>query len=339
MKRTHFLYLTCILVGILTGCTIRQAGQIESFDVVGNADQFSTLEQISDYPFYEYSYPGDYGFDDYLKTGEYDNERTALFAQNDFACSCFAGFGDENQAIFGRNFDWYYHPILILFTQPSSGYRSVSMVDISYLGYDAQKIPMDDPDALLYAPYIPFDGMNEMGFAIGMMSIAHAEGGNDPEKRTIDSLELMRLLLDHAASVHQALILIQDYNVDFGEIPVHYLIADKDGHSALIEYINGEPKVIPNDENWQASTNFLISETSFPLNDLACSRYALLEQELWNFDGKLDMEKGMELLDKVSQTGDFATRWSVVYDLSHTRIQVAVGGNYSEIYEFSLDRK
>ena len=36
--------------------------------------------------------------------------------------------------LLGRNFDWYEHPALILFTDPPDGYASVSMVDISYLG-------------------------------------------------------------------------------------------------------------------------------------------------------------------------------------------------------------
>jgi len=337
MKRTHFLYLTCILVGILTGCTIRQAGQIESFDVVGNADQFSTLEQISDYPFYEYFYPGDYGFDEYLKTGEYDNERTTLFAQNDFACSCFAGFGDENQAIFGRNFDWYYHPILILFTQPSSGYRSVSMVDIAYLGYDAHHSPLDDSQALLQAPYIPFDGMNEMGFAVGMMSITHAEGGDDPTKVTLGSLELMRLLLDYAENVDEAIHLIKDYNVDFDDIPVHYMIVDKEGQSAIIEYIDGKPLVIRNEEVWQVSTNFLITEEPSLGTHSTCWRYNLLEAALQRSGGILDVSAGLGLLEKVAQQGDFATRWSVIYDLTNIKLYVTVGGQYREVYEFSLE--
>ena len=315
----------------------KQPDQIDLPVMDAAPESFSTLEQISDYPLYVYSYPGDYGFEEYLQTGEYGSNQGVLTNESVFACSCFSAFGDKDQVIFGRNFDWYYHPILVLFTQPSSGYRSVSMVDIAYLGYDAHHSPLDDPQTLLQAPYIPFDGMNEMGFTVGMMSIAHAEGGNDPQKVTLGSLELMRLLLDYAGNVDEAIRLVKDYNVDFEDVPVHYMIADKEEHSAIIEYMNGEPLVIRNEQAWQVSTNFLITEAPSLGTATSCWRYNLLEKELRHSNGMLDVQTGMELLSKVSQTGDFATRWSAVYDLTNTRLQVTVGGYYKEIYEFSLE--
>ncbi|NMC30280.1 MAG: linear amide C-N hydrolase [Pelolinea sp.] len=336
MVKKFILVVTVFIIGFLSDCAGMKDGFNEPLEDAKDLDGSSAVEQISDYPFYWYSYPGDYGFDEYLKTGMMDDRQAVSFSQPHFACSCFASFGNMGQAIFGRNFDWYFHPVMILFTQPSGGYRSVSMVDISYLGYDDQNTPLDDPEALRYVPYLPFDGMNEMGFAAGMMSVAHAEGGDDPEKITIGSLELMRLMLDHAANVESALALIQDYNVDFDDIPIHYLIADREGNSAIIEYIHGEPVVIRNDKNWQVATNFLISETSSSTAP-NCWRYNLLEQELQRFQGGLGEGKAMELLEKVSQPGDFATRWSVLYDLEHGTIQVAIGRHYHEVYRFSLN--
>ena len=39
----------------------------------------------------------------------------------------------EGDAIFGRNFDMYYSPALFVRTAPEDGYRSISMVNLSYI--------------------------------------------------------------------------------------------------------------------------------------------------------------------------------------------------------------
>ncbi len=304
-----------------------------SMGITPEPQNFSTLQQISNYPFYLYSYPGDYGFEEYLKIGVHAQIQPFLPVESDFACSVFSAFDGDGNAVFGRNFDWYHHPILLLFTQPSKGYRSVSMVDISYLGYDLQHTPLDDPQALSNAPYLPFDGMNEAGLSVGMMSVPHAEGGDDPAKYTLDSLELIRLMLDYAGDVQEAVQLIQDYNVDFGSVPLHYLIADQGGHSAVIEYIGGKPVVIWSEKDWQISTNFLLTEQ---FTQGTCWRYDLLEAALSDSQGNLTMQESMNLLQSVSQTSNTATRWSVVYNLVDKTFWVVIGADYANVYKFSL---
>ena len=76
------------------------------------------------------------------------------------------------------------------------------------------------------------------------MAVSHGEGGSDAEKATLDSLEIIRLLLDHATEVDEALALFDDYNIDWGSgPPVHYLIADASGDSAVVELIDGSAVV------------------------------------------------------------------------------------------------
>lgn len=324
MKKYCLFGLT-LLMFLLTSCAVNK-----------EYEEFTNLQKIDDYPLYVYSYPGDYGFAEYLQSGEYHTASLNQNAEQPFACSCFAAFGNDEQYYFGRNFDWYDHPVLILFTQPSSGFKSVSIVDLAYLGYDEQFTPLDDPQALLDAPYFPFDGMNEKGFAVGMMSVAHAEGGNDPDKITLGDLELMRLMLDYAENVEEAVQLIQDYNVDFGQVPVHFLIADKSGASAIIEYVDGTPLIISNEQSWQVSTNFLISEEQPEKAASSCWRYNLLEESLEKTHGFIDSSGAMGLLQAVSQPGTYATRWSVVYDLTTIEFKIVVGRNYGQAYEFSI---
>ena len=75
------------------------------------------------------------------------------------------------------------------------------MVDIAYLGFgdgavDLTTLPLTERRALLDAPGWPFDGMNEAGVAIGMAAVPSADERRDPGKPTIDSLAVMREVLD-----------------------------------------------------------------------------------------------------------------------------------------------
>jgi hypothetical protein len=48
------------------------------------------------------------------------------------------------------------------------------------------------------------------------------------------------------------------------------------------------------------------------------------------------VEDAMDLLEQVSQSGETATIWSVVYNLSSGAILASVGRDYQELYNFTL---
>ena len=295
----------------------------------------SNLSQVSDYPFYTAEYRWDYGFDAYIESGEYPvNQFDEVLAD---ACTCFYVAGGEDGPLLGRNFDWHEHPALLLFTYPPDGFASVSMVDISYLGYDDTHSPMDDPAGLFYAPYYAFDGMNEHGLAVGMMAVGHAEGELDPENITLDSLELIRLILDRARDVDDALDLLDDYNVEFGSVPLHYLVADAHGGSVIIEFLDDELLVIEGENEWQTAANFIISEVRPAGADAPCWRYNHVESELSVADGKIDSKEAMDLLEAVSQDGNMGTRWSTIYHLEDAAISVAINRNFQRVYAFDIE--
>ena len=311
----------------------------------------ASLQKVSDFPLYTMHYVGDYGFGEYLrelksKLSSVESRRPPVYDANPvrlpgFACTTFAAGTLQGERLLGRNFDWYHHPALLLFTDPPDGYASVSMVDISYLGF-SEEVKPDDKAALaelLKAPYLPFDGMNARGLAVGMMAVDHSEGGNDPRKATLDDLEAIRLVLDYAANVEQAIDLLGQYNIDWGNGPaIHYLLADAEGNSAVVEFINGERRVFRSPESWQISTNFLFAEVPLARAGEECWRYKTAETALTRSKGVLSSQEAMGLLQNVSQEGTTATIWSVVYNLSSGQVQVAMGRDYGKVYSFELKR-
>jgi hypothetical protein len=294
----------------------------------------ASLRQVDDHPLYVMRYYGPFTSDLLLRTGVEEDiyERIRQMAMPE-ACTCFAGLSAEGEKIFGRNFDWYDHPALLLFTDPPNGYASISIVDIYYLGYDAEGPSRIGRAALLLAPYLPFDGMNEAGLAVGMMAVPHARGSSDPQKPTIESLRAIRVMLDGASSTEQAISLLGEYNVVFAGPPLHYLISDASGDSAVVELIDGQMNVIANDEPWQVATNFLLTELAPCGASSPCSRYNGAYGALAAAGGSLSSSEAMAILQRVSAPH---TLWSAVYDMTTGDVALVMSRDYAQLHSFHL---
>jgi len=297
----------------------------------------ASLKKVDDHPLYVMTFYGDYGFEE-AQSQEVVGAREAAVASGApgqlWACTCFASLGKEADVLLGRNFDWYNHPALLLFTDPPQAYASVSMVDIAYLGFDQQAPSWTGRRRLLLAPYLPFDGMNEQGLGVGMMAVPAADSGYNPRLRTLDSLQVIRLLLDYAADVEEAVVLLEGCNIDFGGgPPVHYLLADASGRSAVVEFVNGEMKVMRNIESWQVSTNFVISQAMPQGAGSECWRYNLAYDALAGAEGALTPSAALDLLHSVSQP---STIWSLVYGLDSGDINVVMGRHYDNVHHLGL---
>lgn len=289
----------------------------------------SSLDQIDDFPLYTMVFEGDFE----PVAGNAAVHRFEV--EPAWACSLFSTFGDPEEILFGRNFDWDFSPALLLFMDPPGGYASVSIVDIYYLGYEGDRafgiddLPLEEQADLLDAPYIPFDGMNETGLAVGMAAVPPGGMVEDPNKETIDSLMVIRKILDGAATIEEAVDIIASYNIDMVGTPVHYLISEGSGRSALIEFSQGEIVVLPNESNWQIATNFLIAQASTD-PAIHCGRYAAMEEKLVELEGKISPRQAMALLKDVAQP---STQWSAIYRVSAGEVWIVMGGVYSRIHK------
>jgi hypothetical protein len=303
-------------------------------------DQIATLqslEQVDDYPLYTMHYYGAY--DSQVSLPGSREEVMNLGLRLPWACSLFAALGDGDGMLFGRNFDWMFSPALLLFADPPDGYASVSMVDIGYLGFEEGRahgltdLPLGERRALLDAPSIPFDGMNERGLAVGMAAVPPGGMPRDPGKETIGSVEVIREILDHASTVDEAVAILQSYNVTMEEVPLHYLIADRSGRSVLVEFYEGKVVVTPNEGRWHLATNFLRASAGESAQG-QCWRYDRIDKRLGEAGGRIAPQEAMQLLADVSQGN---TQWSIVYGMSTGEITVTMARQYDEPHVLRLD--
>lgn len=153
--------------------------------------------------------------------------------------------GEAGGKIFGRNFDYPDGSALIIHTKPEEGYESVSTSYPYYVTGNRWWEPTNkiEIDALcLGLIYAPLDGMNEKGLYISILQLDEEETNQTAEgKNDVQTTVAVRYLLDNAASVEEAISILEGFNMHnvFGTA-YHYAIADNTGKSVVVEYLNNE---------------------------------------------------------------------------------------------------
>jgi hypothetical protein len=281
----------------------------------GRADSLATLRKLDDHPLWTMRYAGGY---DRMKDVATPPPATP------FGCSLFAT-NDAANPLFARNFDWDPNPAMLLFTTPPDGYASVSMVDLSYLGV-GDLSGAADRARLADAPLLPFDGMNAKGLAIGLAAVPDARAGSTPGRPTVGGVRIIRLVLDQAATVEEAVAIFNENNVDFsGGPPLHYLVADATGTSVVIEFVDGKVVAQPA----RTAVNFTMAGSDEQTRQTD-ARYRTANGGLSRI---ADWHGAMDLLGQVVQGH---TQWSVVYGLRTGEVRVATDKNFDRVHAFDL---
>ena len=274
------------------------------------------------------------------------------------ACSAFQAVTPEGEVIYGRNFDYDFADgaSLMVRTRPRGGYRSMSLVSMSHIGMTGAQLADGETDLsmLVAAPYAMMDGVNEKGFCISVLALTGGDCARqyNKEKHSIMTTVLMRLLLDRAATVEEALALCRQYNFFAdGEqrrwrdkTNYHFLLSDASGRTVVLEYVRedglkGKGPWVMNVIDARFVTNFYLA-AGWRNVIRPDDRYPILKQRLSEKQGVLTEAEAMALLREVCQKpsspDDPSTQWSVVYNLTRRTATVCPAGDYSRSFTFSL---
>ena len=177
---------------------------------------------------------------------------------------------------------------------------------------DISKLP--DQMQALVSLYAPLDGLNEKGLAVSVNMIQdQAAIHQDTGKPDITTTTAVRLLLDQAEDVEEALELLgqYDFHSSMGMM-VHLALADAGGRSVAVEYVDNEMIVTET----PVVTNFYLAAGEKQGMGTAQShtRYEILTGVLEEYETMTETEM-RDALDSVSKDnfGEFeSTEWSIV---------------------------
>ena len=150
----------------------------------------------------------------------------------------------------------------------------------------------------------------------------------------------IRLVLDKAATVEEAIELLKQYNIYFsGGIECHYLIADASERSVIAEYVNKELCVVEADAAYQIASNFIAYDG---LNIGECftefERYDMVQNAIETNGDILEEHQAVQLLSEVGVfNGDTdKLQWSVLYNLTTSNGEIFAHRNTDLITKFYL---
>ena len=330
-------------------------------------------------PVYIMDVSGDYYFDDFIAQGGVanDGELIQFIVGNitkgivpikidapDIGCSSFTSVDENGKRYFGRNYDFSKTTGMIVRTNPGNGrYASISSVDLQFLGIkDGAPIDgMMQKLISLASPYAPLDGINEAGVSCGIyMSYQGKEDevvatNQTTDKPDLTSTTMLRMILDYAGSVDEAVELVKKYDLhDSANTSFHYMVADSSCKSAILEWVNAtdetdtdgtkrELKVYYNTDDailgekedankFQYITNFIVTPNYYTNEkDMkGFDRYNAIESKInpdgSNVEGVISPETAMDVLELVGRRKwdasngesdkNTITVWSALYNLT-----------------------
>ncbi|MEY8321312.1 linear amide C-N hydrolase [Lachnospiraceae bacterium 46-61] len=356
MKRKMCILLSVFFtISTLTACSANQQQNIGKYAMnTTNTIKTNSEIKILENGLSTVQFKGEYYFDKYIEQGGASSDKEVIqflkdnilsnadieFQSNIFGCSTISTSDTEKNKLFGRNFDWNHCNALIVQSKPPVGYRSISTVNMDFIqtsaGFSLDLLP--DNMKTIAALYAPLDGMNEKGLCVAVNMISdNTTIEQNSSKPDITTTTAIRLLLDKAANVDEAITLLQQYDMHASMgMMVHFAISDASGKSVAVEYINHEMIVTET----PILTNFYVSEgEKYGIGSKQShERYDILTKAL-SKNHNMTVEQMKNALDSVSKDNfnEYeSTEWSIVFNQTSGEVIYYHRENYQNGYSFHV---
>ena len=242
------------------------------------------------------------------------------------ACTTFC-LRDSGRILFGKNYDWNVGEGLLVVNQRGLARKA--------------DLPVDRPASWVsrhgsvtfnqYGRDFPSGGMNEAGLVIELMWLEGSRYPAPDRRPAVDVLQWIQYNLDSHATVAEVLAADQKVRIA-GEVPLHYLVADRQGQVATVELLGGRmvahtgkslPVAALTNSTYEASERFrqqAKARRETPKGPGSLERFAHAAGRVAAFDGRKGdaVAYAFETLDQVAQ-GSY-TQWSIVYEIDRARI-------------------
>ena len=267
------------------------------------------------------------------------------------------------QLVFGKNYGWTQNDGLVFvnkrgvlktatlgptkesISQPARWTSKYGSVTFNHLGRE-----------------LPFGGVNEAGLVVEMMRLDEAKFPVPDVRPSIGQGQWIQYQLDNFSRIEQVLASdsqLRIKNRPSGNLGSHFLVCDKTGNCASVEFINGKlvyhtketmpVKVLAN-STYADSIAFLHDEQNGNLpigqgGNISLFRFVRAAEMLKNYDpgsSKSVVDYAFDIIYNVRATGTFKvrgkpsyTQWSIVYDIKNLKVFFHTRGN-EQIRYFAL---
>lgn len=327
MRKT--LLLTVLLGIILMSCQKNELGQAADTVEKLNTD-FYTMKVCSDVGFNRFLAQGGAKnadeisayLSDYLSPGPFGKLDCSIEVGG-IACSALHVQNAQGEQLVGRNFDWDNCRAMVIRSFPENAYASISTANLNFLGFGDNYEPtgLADSYKAVVGVYVPMDGINEKGVMVADLVAGDDErtDQNTEGRVHLTTTTAMRLVLDKAANVDEALELLRNANIHSDiDLAHHLIIADASGRSVDVEWVNNEMVVVETD----VLNNHYLCEQKYHVGQYEASfthesRLLAARDTTGGIMGREQLADAMFSVLSLPE-GDYygGTQWTTIYNLS-----------------------
>lgn len=360
MKKQLAALLVISLFALLPSTTLPAAHAANPAKHLSTAAQKSSLASLKDLHhglLYSMEYTADYKLDDCLQADAIDisslinqmqhsllknNTKSPVNTNPGGGCSAFTAKTETGTLLYGRNFDFKMDMTAVLIrTHPKNGYASIGLADTGWVGYGIGSLDDGKTDISMAAcmPYLVMDGINEKGLTISVLKLDGAPTRQNTGKHKITTTVAIRLVLDRAATVDEAIALLKQYDMQsaMDNANFHFLLADATGKTVTLEYCANDMHVLDN----TFITNYYVTPSMNGFGH-GKDRYEIIEKTLAFKKNVLTTEEAMSLLSLVSQPetdeSTSMTQWSALYEPNSLKMTVAIRQDYTRLFTFYVNK-
>jgi len=248
------------------------------------------------------------------------------------ACSTFILKNKSGQLVFGRNLDF----------KTGLGYITENKRNVqksALVAADAKKLEWTSKYGSIsfnqFGAEFPYGGMNEVGLVVEQMWLNSENKYPEADDRyRLSILQWIQYQLDMSGSIDDliksdSLVTINSQSA----ITLHFLVCDKNGNTATIEYLDGKmvyhraeslPVPALTNQTYQSSCEYLNKSTGFggtkkiKYTANPYDRFTVIAEHLKNYDQNTDpIDYSFDILKSVTCPD---TKWSIVYDITNRKI-------------------
>lgn len=246
------------------------------------------------------------------------------------ACTTF-NFRDGEVNIFGKNYDWSVGEGAVIINK-----RGVAKTAMK--AKDEKSAPAEWKSKYgsitfnQYGREFPMGGINETGLVVELMALGEGVYPVPDSRPYVGRTQYRQFLLDTCSTVKEVIETEPAIRVSGAGKgpPIHLLVSDRSGASAVIEFIDGKRIVYTGDSMpVRALSNSPYSESlihwrakKIPLEDkwMSYERFIRAANAVSSFDAKAVRSPVDHTFGILKQVAGETTKWSIVYDIKNLQV-------------------
>ncbi len=259
-----------------------------------------------------------------------------------YTCTTFC-FQHNGEWVFGRNYDWMIEHCLVMVNKKGVAKTAATEDNPAQWVSQYGSITFNQ-----YGRELPLGGMNEAGLVIEVMWFEQTEYPHPDARKAVSDLQWVQYQLDNAATVDEVIASDKTLRIAIrNATPLHFLVCDRTGQAATIEFLEGKMVVHTQDalpvaaltNNTYAYCLGLYntfggdeSSEAFDGADYSLKRFVWAAQGVKDWTTKTSdtpIDYAFGILEKVSVD---RTMFRIIYDVGNKRIYYRTKSNPAQRY-------